>query len=70
MTRPIEIVEVYCRCGHTFESPYRTSFNKTLDPWIDDDYVEAMTTTSCPRCGARFEIGPALVVAGGSWLFR
>ena len=60
MTSPIEIVRVSCRCGITYEAPYRASFNLTLDDF-DDAYIERMSTGRCPRCSHVVNLG-ALVV--------
>jgi hypothetical protein len=50
VTSPIRMEPVECpSCHRDFETPYRASFNKTLDDRIDDAYFEAMTTGRLPR---------------------
>ncbi len=69
MTSPIESVTVLCpQCGKVHETCFRPSMNLLLDDF-DDEYIEEMSTTHCPHCGIRIELG-ALVIRKDGWEVR
>src|SRR5437870_1842191 len=58
LSSPIEIVTVACpQCGERYETQYRTSMNRTLDPSFDEAYIEGMSTGFCPICGQKVMLG-------------
>jgi predicted RNA-binding Zn-ribbon protein involved in translation (DUF1610 family) len=68
MSGPVERVEVECpSCGERYETLYRSSINRDVDPWVTGDYVREMTTGTCPRCGKTVDLG-TLIVEGGAWI--
>ena len=57
MTSPPEPIEVTCPdCGHRYVDWYRPSINLSLDDF-DDDYLEEASTTTCPRCRSKYDLG-------------
>ncbi|MCY4115951.1 MAG: hypothetical protein OXF55_03550 [Caldilineaceae bacterium] len=57
MTSPPEVVEIRCpNCGHEYVDWYRPSINLSLDDF-DDDYLEEASTTTCPKCGSKYDLG-------------
>ena len=72
MTSPSERVELRCpSCGHIFETWFRPSINRDLDPALADEaYLHECAHATCPGCGTEFRIGPQVVVSGGRWEFR
>ena len=50
MTSPCQSIQIKCpRCGSIFEAWWRPSINLRLDDF-DDEYLEAATTSTCPKC--------------------
>jgi len=71
MTTPIEQINVECSgCGHRYEDYHRRSMNLALDDF-DDDYLEQMSTTTCPECGVKRSIGSLVVgEVDNTWIFE
>lgn len=68
MTSPVETVAIECpRCGHRYETQFRASINRQLDPSMNDAYVREMTTGTCLSCGHVAELGALLVSRDGVW---
>lgn len=68
MTSPVQQITVQCPgCGSRYQTQYRVSINRTLDPQMDDAYVREMTTGTCPECRTVVELGGLIVEADGSW---
>ena len=69
MSSPIERQTVLCPgCGKAHDTERRASMNLLLDDF-SDEYVEAMSTTSCPHCGLKIQLN-ALVIHDDDWDFR
>lgn len=57
MTSPPREIEVTCPdCGHFCLDWYRLSINLSLDD-LDDECLEEATTTTCPGCGVKYDVG-------------
>ena len=66
MTSPVETIRVACpSCGREYEDWTRGSVNLDLDD-VDDDYLRACSTATCPSCGHVVALG-TLVVIGNVW---
>jgi uncharacterized protein (UPF0212 family) len=67
MTSPIEFRDVQCPgCGETYETQFRASMNLGLDNF-SDDYVEEMSTGTCPNCRTKVDLGALVVREDGTW---
>ena len=65
MTSPPEPIEAACPgCGHRYVDWYRPSINLSLDVF-DDDYLEEASTTTCPECGGKYDLGTLFARRGG-----
>ena len=65
MTSPPESIRVECPdCGHLYSDWYRPSINLSLDDF-DDDYLEEASTTTCPECGVKYDLGTVFARRGG-----
>ncbi len=65
MTSPVEEIEVTCPdCGHSYHDWYRPSINLSLDDF-DDEYLEEATTTTCPECRVKYDLGTLCVRRDG-----
>lgn len=67
MTSPCEVIEVRCpRCEHVYTTAYRASINAGLDPDLanDPEYLEKVTTGTCPECGHKVSLGSLVVRPG------
>ncbi len=61
MTMPVEEITVTCPdCGHVYKDWYRGSINLALDDF-DADYLEQASTTTCPECGVKHDLGTLFV---------
>src|SRR5262249_61550859 len=61
MTMPPEEISVECpECGLLYDSVYRPSMNLMLDNF-DDEYIERMSTATCPSCGCKARLGVLVV---------
>jgi len=70
MTMPIEQITVKCpQCNNTYETHYRGSINLQLDNF-DSDYIEEMSTGTCPECGQKIALDSLVVQADGVWEFN
>jgi DNA-directed RNA polymerase subunit RPC12/RpoP len=60
------MIEIICpQCGEVYETPYRASFNLDLDPSFDEDYIEDMSSGTCPSCSHRVSLGALVVERDG-----
>lgn len=67
MTLPPAPIEVTCPdCGHRYVDWYRPSINLSLDE-SDDDYLEEASTTTCPKCGSKYDLGTLFAGRGDGW---
>lgn len=65
MTSPPKLIKVECPgCGLLYFDWYRPSINLSLDDF-DDDYLEEASTTTCPECGVKYELGTLFARLGG-----
>ena len=65
MTSPPREIEVTCPdCGYVYLDWYRPSINLSLDSF-DDAYLEEASTTTCPACGVKYDVGTLLARRGG-----
>lgn len=65
MTSPPKEIEVTCPdCGHFYLDWYRPSINFSLDSF-DDAYLEEASTTTCPSCGVKYDVGTLLARQSG-----
>ena len=57
MTSPPRDIHVTCSdCGHAYLDWYRPSINLSLDNFVDD-YLEEASTTTCPECDVKYDLG-------------
>jgi DNA-directed RNA polymerase subunit RPC12/RpoP len=69
MTTPIEFMRVTCpQCGHLYETQYRASMNRTINPEFSDEYIEQMSRGTCPRCGFKVALGAIVTEMRGKTL--
>ena len=61
---PKEITVTCPDSGHAYEDWYRQSFKLSLD-YFDDDYLDQTTTTTCPECGDKYDLGTLFARRGG-----
>lgn len=67
MTSPPERITVKCpRCGTSYETCYRASMNLQMDDF-DDEYIEEMSTGTCPACGHKVQLDVLVVRPDGVW---
>jgi hypothetical protein len=60
---PIDLVTVCCpSCGDHYTTSYRPSVNLGLDPQFTPEYIESVTTGTCPGCGHVVDLGALIVV--------
>jgi hypothetical protein len=59
MSSPCEQIIVWCPCGALYRDWWRPSMNLSLDNF-SDDYIERMSSTSCPNCRAHSRLGTLL----------
>jgi hypothetical protein len=59
MSSPPELILVWCPCGALYRDWWRPSMNLSLDNF-DDDYIERMSSTSCPNCRSHSRLGTLL----------
>ncbi len=70
MTMPIEQMTVECpECKHTYETNYRGSMNLRLDNF-NPEYIDEMSTGTCPVCGHKVALGCLVVREDGAWEFQ
>ena len=71
MITPVEKITVECSdCGQRYEDYYRRSMNLSLDDF-DDDYLEQMSATTCPKCGVKRSIGSLFSrEVDNTWVFE
>ena len=61
MTSPVERVRVVCpSCGVEFDDWFRPSVNTGIEP-VDETYLRAASTATCPRCGHVVELDVLIV---------
>ena len=69
MTSPIQPITVCCpHCNLYYEDWWRPSINFALDHF-GDDYLEAASTATCPRCSTKVHLG-TLENSGEDLIFR
>ena len=67
MTMPPEEITVTCpKCGETYKDWYRPSMNLMLDDF-DDDYIEEMSSVTCPSCETKVRVGSLVVGEDGTF---
>lgn len=67
MTSPPKEIQVKCpKCGTSYRSWHRPSINLQLDDF-DDEYIESVTTATCPNCGLKVHLGALIVREDGTW---
>jgi hypothetical protein len=59
MSNPCELIIVWCPCGTLYRDSRRPSMNFSMDDF-DDDYIERMSSTTCPNCGLSTQMGTLL----------
>jgi hypothetical protein len=59
MSSPCELIIVWCPCGALYRDSWRPSMNLSLEDF-SDDYVERMSSTTCPNCGLSTRMGTLL----------
>jgi hypothetical protein len=59
MSSPPELIIVFCPCGAVYLDSWRPSMNLSLDDF-DDDYVERLSSTTCPNCALNTRMGTLL----------
>lgn len=70
MTMSIECIEVECpECRNRYETYFRGSMNLSLDDF-DPDYVESMSTGTCPMCQHKVALGSLVVRPDGIFVFQ
>ena len=66
MTSPPREIAVTCPdCGHSYQDWYRPSINLSLDVVLTIDYLEEASTTTCPECGVKYDLGTLFARRGG-----
>ena len=67
MTMPPEEITITCpKCGETYKDWYRPSMNLMLDDF-DDDYIEEMSSVTCPSCETKVGMGSLVVDEDGTF---
>jgi hypothetical protein len=67
MTSPIEEIQIECpKCRALFKSYYRASMNLSMDSF-DQNYIEEMSTATCPQCRHRMALNSLIVNGDGTW---
>ena len=70
MTSPITTIQVRCpKCAHTYSTQYRASMNLQLDDF-DEEYIERMSTATCPQCGHKIRLSALVVQPDGAFEVR
>ena len=59
LSSPCEQITVWCPCGSIYNDWYRASINLSLDHF-DDEYVERISSTTCPKCGLKTRLSMLL----------
>lgn len=68
MSSPIEKIFIGCpKCGLPYDTYIRRSMNLRLDHF-DDDYIEEMSTGTCPYCGYKVDLDTLVVSKDGTFL--
>ena len=63
----IEEITINCQaCGSSYQTQFRASMNLGLDDF-DDDYIEDVSTGTCPECSHKVSLGCLVVRADGVW---
>ena len=67
MTMPPRQIDVVCpKCERPYQSWYRPSMNLRLDNF-SPEYVDRMSTATCPECGHKVPLSVLVVRADGVW---
>ena len=68
MTSPCKLISITCPgCGATYTDSYRPSINLTLDDF-DDDYLDEVTSSTCPHCNYKVRHNVLTVRKDGVWV--
>src|SRR6516165_6839343 len=59
MSSPCELITVFCPCGALYLDSWRPSMNLSLDDF-DDEYIERVSSTTCPNCKLNTRMGTLL----------
>jgi hypothetical protein len=59
MSSPCELITVFCPCGTVYLDSWRPSINLSIDDF-DDDYIERVSSTTCPNCALNTRMGTLL----------
>ena len=59
LSSPCEQITVWCPCGSIYNDWHRASINLSLDHF-DDEYVERISSTTCPTCGLKTRLSTLL----------
>jgi hypothetical protein len=59
MSSPPELIIVCCPCGAVYLDSWRPSMNLSLEHF-DDDYIERVSSTTCPNCALNTRMGTLL----------
>ena len=65
MTSPVEKIFVKCPgCKFHYEDWTRASVNLNIDDFYEE-YLEQVSTATCPKCGFRVDLGTLIVGPDG-----
>jgi hypothetical protein len=59
MSTPPELILLWCPCGTVYLDSWRASMNLSLEDF-NDEYIERMSSTTCPKCRAKERLGTLL----------
>lgn len=59
MSSPPELILVFCPCGALYTDSWRPSLNLSLEDF-SDEYVEEVSSTTCPSCKLKTPMGTLL----------
>jgi hypothetical protein len=59
MSSPPELILVWCPCGALYRDSWRPSMNLSLEDF-EPDYIERVSSTTCPGCGLLTRMGTLL----------
>ncbi|MDZ7956372.1 MAG: ribosomal protein L7/L12 [Aulosira sp. DedQUE10] len=70
MTSPSTEITVECpQCGQYYDAWYRASLNFQLENF-DDEYIERISTSTCPHCSCKASLGVLIVSKAGEFNFQ
>ena len=69
MTSPCQLIQIECPgCGKNYETGYRASINLEIESF-SDEYLEEISTGTCPNCGHKVDLDVLVVRDDGVWEF-